>query len=146
MKKTTKAVVVLCLCIAFLFVIAGCNQGNDLEKTVTVVIGESSYTVTTGAKYLFDVINELAQRKDDPIVLNGSWSSYGLFVTEIGTLKPANANEYIEILTTDTGHIDVTEYAHTKEYNGKTLTTASLGVSSLPLVDGEIYMFVLSSF
>lgn len=148
MKKNKIIVFVLFLCV-FCLVFVGCTKTETdlgVEKTVTVIIGEENYSVTTGAKYLFDLLNEMSQREENPIALNGSWSAYGIFITEVGNIKPTESNEYIEILTSDVNYQDVTEYANTATYDGVTVTTASLGVSSLPLQNGCTYVLKISAF
>lgn len=153
MKKTTKLfLVVLCLvCVTSLILLTACdNEGNDLEKTITVVIGEGENatvsTVTTGARYLADVLNEMVNENSD-LTLVGTYSAYGLYVTEIGSVKEdALKGEYVYFFTTDTEYQDITEFAVSKEYDGKTLVSATKGVSSLPVKDGETYLIALVSF
>lgn len=154
MKKTTKLLlVVLCLvCVTSLILLTACNnEGNDLEKTITVVIGEGENatvsTVTTGARYLADVLNEMVNAENSNLTLVGTYSAYGLYVTEIGSVKEnALKGEYVYFFTTDTEYQDITEFAVSKEYDGKTLVSAMKGVSSLPVKDGETYLITLVSF
>lgn len=157
MKKTTKLfLVVLCLvCVTSLILLTACNnngEGNDLEKTITVVIGEGENatvsTVTTGARYLADVLNEMVNDEDSNLTLVGTYSiAYGLYVTEIGAVKAdALKGEYVYFFTTDTEYQEISEFAVSKEFDGKTLVSATKGVSSLPVKDGETYLITLISF
>lgn len=155
MKKMQKSLVaLLCLvCVlSTVFVLFACTDknANDLEKTVTIVIGEGENatveTITTGAKYLFDLLNEMSNREENKIALNGSWEEYGLFVTEVGSLKAEGSNQYICVLTSDAAYKNATEWAVKKEYNGTEMVSSTRGVSSLPLKDGCVYMFALGTF
>lgn len=147
-KTTAVLALIVVMCAAFL--LCACDDANNLQKTVTIVIGEGDSALTTvettGAKYLFDVMNELAQKEENPVIMNGSWSTYGLFVTEIGGVKAEGENEYIAILTTDETYWDATDFAVKREIDGKKYVMSVLGISSLPLVDGESYLFVLATF
>ncbi len=142
--------VVFCLS-AVTFAFAACtDKGNEYEKTVTIVIGAGDNKLvfdnyTTTARYLFDALNELSNQETDPLKMGGSWGQFGMFLTEIGNLN-AESNSYICVLTTDTDYQDITEYAVTKTYNGVNLVSATLGVSSLPLKDGQTYLFCLVEF
>lgn len=152
MQKTLVALLCLVCVLSTVFVLFACTDknANDLEKTVTIVIGEgetaTAETVTTGAKYLFDLLNELNNREENKIALNGSWGQYGLFVTEVGSLKAEGVNQYICVLTSDVSYQDATEWAVKKEYNGTEVVSSTLGVSSLPLKDGCVYMFALITY
>lgn len=152
MQKTLVALLCLVCVLSTVFVLFACTDknANDLEKTVTIVIGEgetaTTETITTGAKYLFDLLNEMSNREENKLALNGSWSTYGLFVTEVGSLKAEGSNQYICVLTSDAAYKDMTEWAVKKEYNGTEMVSSTLGVSSLPLKDGCVYMFALGTF
>lgn len=154
MKRMQKTLVALLCFVCVISVVAtlfACTPGqNGVEKTVTIVIGEGANakteTVTTGAVYLFDVLNELHNRETNPLALDGQWGTYGLYVTTVGDVAATESNQYICVLTSDTKYQDITEWAVTKQYNGTNVVSATLGVSSLPLTDGGIYMFVLASY
>ncbi len=152
LQKTLVALLCLVCVLSTVFVLFACTDknANDLEKTVTLVIGEgesaTAETVTTGAKYLFDLLNEMNNREENKIALNGSWEEYGLFVTEVGSLKAEGSNQYICVLTSDAAYKDATEWAVKKDYNGTEVVSSTLGVSSLPLKDGCVYMFALVTF
>lgn len=159
--RKTSAVVLTVVCVLVLaFSLVACNINISTNETtdnssspvsVTIVIGEGDTQQViadyeTGAKYLFDVINELHNRKTDPIALEGGWTQYGLFVTAIGNIAADTTSEYVCVLTSDTTYQDITNYAVTKTYGDKTVVSSTLGVSSLPIKDGEIYMFTIVSF
>lgn len=155
MKKMQKSLVaLLCLvCVlSTVFVLFACTDknANDLEKTVTIVIGEgetaTTETVKTTGKYLVDLLIELTNREENKLVLAGEWSKHGLYVTEVGSLKAEGSNQYICVLTSDAAYKDMTEWAVKKEYNGTEMVSSTLGVSSLPLKDGCVYMFTLVTF
>lgn len=150
-KRILVAVIGVVCVVAMLFAFTACtDNGNDLEKTITIVIGEGEDQVvyadyTTNARYLFDVLNELANAEENPLVLEGTYSSYGMYVTALGDLAP-EGNEWISLLISDVDNQDITEWAVTKSYNGTDVVTSNLGVSSLPLKDGAVYMFVILTY
>ena len=155
MKNFRKVAAVL-LTVAFICVLAlslvACGEpATNYEKTITIVVGEGETQQVfadykTGSKYLFDAINELANRETDPVKLEGNWTQYGLFVTAIGNIEANPLAQYICVMTNDSGHQDVTDWAVTRKYGEITVVSSDLGVSSLPLKDGAVYMFVVVGF
>lgn len=84
------------------------------------------------------------------LTYDGYESEYGFFVTSLnGVEADASANEYFAIYTT-LGEYDGVTYSSSDfaayNYNGKTLGSASYGVSGLPMVEGELYVIVLESY
>ena len=175
MKNFRKVAAVLLFAVVFVCVLAFCLVACDIninanevipadtettdtdapatqaQTSVTIVIGEGETqqviaNYETGAKYLFDVINELSNRETDPITLKGGWTQYGLFVTAIGNIEADTLSQYVCVLTSDTDHQDITDYAVTKQYGDVTVVSSDLGVSSLPIKDGAVYMFAIVGF
>lgn len=84
------------------------------------------------------------------LTCDGYEGDYGFFITSlIGVEADAAANEYFAVYTTLSEYEGVAysnaEYG-TYFYNGKTLSSASYGVSGLPMVEGELYAIVLESY
>ena len=84
------AVVFVC---ALTFSLVACgNVGDNTEKTVTVVVGEGENQIVyadykTTANSLAALLEELGQLQENTLSFSGSWSAYGVFVTQIGTLQ-----------------------------------------------------------
>ena len=155
MKNFRKAAAVLLavvfVCVLALSLVACGEKGTDYEKTITIVIGEGENQMViadykTGSKYLFDALNELSNQETNPLTLKGNWTQYGLFVTAIGNIEANTLLEYVCVMTNDTDHQDVTNWAVTRKYGDVNVVSSDLGVSSLPLKDGAVYMFVVVGF
>lgn len=153
MQKTLVALLCLVCVLSTVFVLFACTDknANDLEKTVTIVIGEgetaTTETVKTTGKYLVDLLIELTNREENKLVLAGEWSQYGLYITEIGNLKQDTAqSQYVYLFISDTEYQNISATAMKREYNGTELAESLCGVSSLPLKDGCVYMFTLVTF
>ena len=154
--KNFRKVAAVILAVAFVCVLAfslvACaDKGTDYEKTITIVIGEGENQMVfadykTGSKYLFDAINELSNRETEPLTLKGSWTQYGLFVSAIGNIEADPLTQYVCVMTNDTDYQDTTNWAVTKTYGEITVVSSTLGVSSLPLKDGAVYMFAIVGF
>ena len=97
---------------------------------------------------LADALKELNDAGE--LTYDGYDSDYGFFITSlIGVEADASANEFFAVYTT-LGEYDGVAYSNaeygTYFYNGKTLSSASYGVSGLPMVVGELYVIVLESY
>jgi len=143
------AVVFVC---ALTFSLVACNNvGDNTEKTVTVVIGEGEGQVVyadykTTSNSLATLLQELSQLKENAITFSGTWSATGLFVTQIGALQQGESySPWIAVLTSDTAFQVAVEdnYTVKRTYNNVELKSTSVGVSSVALSNGSIYMFVL---
>jgi hypothetical protein len=66
-------------------------------------------------------------------------AGYGAYLTEVGNLKQdAAAGKYIYIWTSVEKDFDVSAYATTVEYKGKSLTSCGVGASFMTLEDGAV--------
>lgn len=73
--------------------------------------------------------------------------AYGAYITEIGDLKPdSGKNEFIAIYTSVEKDFDVSEYATTIKYDGRTLTSSGLGISSMSTEEDAIIYFEIQSW
>ena len=59
--------------------------------------------------------------------------------------KP-EAGEFIYLYTSVAKDFDVSEYASTVEYQGKTLTSSGVGVSSMSVEDGAIIYITIIKY
>lgn len=151
-RKVAAVLLIVAFVCALAFTVVACNNvGDNTEKTVTVVIGEGEGQVVyadykTTSNSLATLLQELSQLKENAITFSGTWSATGLFVTQIGTLQQGEFySPWIAVLTSDTAFQVAVEdnYTVKRTYNNVELKSTSVGVSSVALSNGSIYMFVL---
>lgn len=80
----------------------------------------------------------------------GTESEYGFFLTSVNGYTPdSNSNEYWAIYTT-LGEYEGVEYSNseygTYDYEGKTCSSASYGISGIPVVEGETYVITIATY
>ena len=135
------------LCIAFAACTPSAGMGNAraelLESDGTCLV----IRVTEGDmdKNLYDVLCIFEQNGE--ITFDGTQSEYGFYLTSLNGVE-ADAENYWALYTT-LGTLDGVSYSDasygTWEYDGRTLASASYGVSGLPLVEGELYALIRTS-
>lgn len=160
LKKNTiifaVAAFVLCLLVCATTACGNDNGGEsgdrpvltDEQKTAYGIIGYESGLLSFVAGCDAIIINDgdtvadyLQKLADDNIVdISYTEGKYGWFITAINGTA-ASANEFWAIYTDDAAHSD-TAWG-TYKVDGKDLGSASFGASSLPVVSGCIYAFVL---
>lgn len=65
--------------------------------------------------------------------------SFGKYLTRVGDVtNDAAAGKYIYIWTSVESDFDVSEYKSTIEHNGKSLTSAGVGISAMSVPDGAV--------
>ena len=72
-------------------------------------------------------------------------SAYGAYLTQVNSLKEENGN-YIYLYTDVEKDFDVSEYATTVDYDGKTLTNSGVGVSQMSVKEGCTILITTISF
>ena len=155
MKKLTKILAVAFLATLMLFAV-GCKGLKPAtasgEKTVTVKIvnGENvqSFTIDTNVLYFSDVFVLLVNEKK--VSAKYSYSAYGMYVTEIdGTaMTPTQywalfsdvEDELVSALTS------TSDFDKPYEMDGKSYYSALVGASSMPCLDGQTYLWVLTDY
>lgn len=123
------------------------------EGDVTVVVenGDGSFEVyktylesvenkDEGAK---GVIENLRDREENPLNLVMEDSTYGAFVTEIGSIKQADG-AYVMVYTSVKS--DSYEGAPSVEYDGMTLYQSGVGLSGMSVSAGTVILFRLESY
>ena len=123
------------------------------EGDVTVVVesGDGSFEVyktylesvenkNEGAK---GVIENLRDREENPLNLVMEDSTYGAFVTEIGSIKQADG-AYVMVYTSVKS--DSYEGAPSVEYDGMTLYQSGVGLSGMSVSAGTVILFRLESY
>lgn len=150
MKKTTKILTVL-LCALILCPIFACSPKNS-DIRARIISSDDSGTViieaTATSGSLYDALAMFDE--SDLLDLDMEQSEYGYFIEEVNGRKPdAAKNEFFAVYTSLGDYLGVSysseEFA-SYEYNGQRLGSASVGVSSLPLVKGEIYIIAISTY
>lgn len=113
---------------------------SEDENAVVVKANETSGSV-------YDLLSAL--REAGEIEFSGSEGDYGFFIESVNQKTADPASEYWAVYTS-LGELDGTVYSSdefgTYEYDGKTLASASYGISGLPAVEGELYALVLEGF
>ena len=101
---------------------------------------ESVENKNEGAK---GVIENLRDREENPLNLVMEDSTYGAFVTEIGSIKQADG-AYVMVYTSVKS--DSYEGAPSAEYDGMTLYQSGVGLSGMSVSAGTVILFRLESY
>ncbi len=145
MKKFAKIFAILTV-----FTMILCSCGSAAGSGSVEASGPDSLVIKAGetSGTLYDLMVSLQEAGE--LEFSGSESEYGFFVESVnGTSADPSANQYWAVYTT-LGELDGVVYSSsefgTYDYDGKTLASASYGVSGLPAVEGELYALVLESY
>ena len=142
MKKKLLALIVALATITSLFMLVACNKAPfDKDKNELAVTVTDSVMEITAETTLEDYMNKLQDKKK--VSFSGTTSEYGLYITEINGVE-AGMGEAWMLYTTDTANSN-SEWG-SYEYDGKTLGSATLGVSNLIIKNGETYVWVLQKY
>ena len=143
MKKLTKIIALALAIMLALTAFTACN-GSDPEGEVTLVVaGDVTEVFTVGISEIEGEKNvlTLVEYLNNKGLLDYKTDATGFF-TEIGSVKQnADEGKYVGIWTSVEEDFDVSQYATTKEYNGKTLTSSGVGAKDMTLKDGAIIYF-----
>ena len=143
MKKLTKIIALALAIMLALTAFTACN-GSDPEGEVTLVVaGDVTEVFTVGISEIEGEKNVLAlvEYLNNKGLLDYKTDATGFF-TEIGSVKQnADEGKYVGIWTSVEEDFDVSQYATTKEYKGKTLTSSGVGAKDMTLKDGAIIYF-----
>lgn len=152
MKKSFLAVL---LVLTLLASMVSCNLiFGDVadEGNVTVVVEGSDGSFEVYKTYLENVENKdegakgvienLRDRENNPLYLKMVNSTYGAYVSEIGSIKENSAEKMYVIVYTSVA-ADSYEGAATVEYDGTTLYQAGLGLSGMKVESGTVILFRL---
>lgn len=124
---------------------SACAQDTSIGAAKAEVLASDTkqvvIEVTEGdtSKSLYDALTVF--QEEEKLTFSGSESEYGYYITSVNGVAAAD-DHYWAVYTT-LGTLDGASYSDaqwgTFEYEGKTLASASYGVSGLPLVEGEYY-------
>ena len=138
-KKIVLAVVVLALLLTLALGMVACSKPVQLKDTAVIVHVDSKVMSDVSGKHLVDYLNALQEK--DYLTYNAP----GGFIDTINDLKPdASKGEYWFIYTDDEEHANA-DWG-TFDLDGKTLGSATLGITDLPLKEGATYVFVVSVY
>lgn len=125
---------------------------DEGEVTVLVEAADGSYEVyktylesienkEEGAKGVVEHLN----KSDDSLYLVMNESTYGAFVTEIGSIKQDESkSEYIMVYTSIAS--DSYEGAPSVDYEGVTLYQSGVGLSGMKVEEGTIILFRIETY
>ena len=142
----------LALILALLFVAAsfvGCQKAPESQSGFCTVVLEgdpaTEYTVNldnvTGDNGLLSVLDYLKETEGLTYAENGG------MLTEVGSVKEnAAAFQYVYIWTSVEKDFDVSEYASTKTYGERTLTSSGVGAKDMTITDGAVIYIGLFSW
>ena len=148
MKKRISSIVLVLVIIFATFSFAACSE-NDSTTTTTTKVKAQTITIVIGAlsptiyevepdrleikEGLISVLEYLNQKHG--LKYTAEDSGYGSYLTKVGDLSQRD-NNYIYIYTTVEKDFDVSQYAKTIRFGGKTLTSAGVGASELTIEAG----------
>lgn len=141
MKTKIYKTVALIIALAMMMVLSACNDTSDNSGKMTLVIAGESMTkyevdldeveITEG---FVSVLKHLEKEKGLEYEISGT------YLNKVGEVENNSANaaegKYLYIYTSVTRDMDVSQYAETVEYEGKTLTSSGLGANEMHIEDG----------
>ncbi len=144
MKKLIFAILIFAPILVFSLALFACDvtPENTGEKSVTIIIGDDTYTLKTSKAYVHDALCELRDTQGVNYVFEDG--PYGATIIGLnGLYTTVDWSKYVSTYHTidDVTIRDMSSYATDFEMGGKTYYTSGVGVSSLPLVDGATYLF-----
>lgn len=158
--KTKIISTLLAIFLVVTFTFTACSDNTDnisggddsAQSSVAAVLEGSDKLVVIEASSTGGSLEEAmsALKEAGKLTYDGSEGEYGFYINSVNGYTPnAESNEYWAVYTT-LGEYEGVEYSTadygTYDYDGKTLASASYGISGLPLVKGEIYVLVVESY
>lgn len=147
-----KTKIISILLAIFLVVTFTACTGDTEPSAVAAVLEGSDKLVVIEANATGGSLEEAmsALKTAGKLTYEGSEGDYGFYLVSVNDYIPdAENNEYWAIYTT-LGEYEGVEYSNseygTYDYNGKTCSSASYGISGIPMVAGEIYILAVESY
>lgn len=145
---TTVFILILSLALAF----AGCDKLKDLGapkpeeggKSITLIVGEETYSVYTTAEYLHDLLCEL----DEKGTIEYKYDDSGAYlaITKVNELVTTpDWSKYVAIYLDSEDPLYV-GFTGDVTVSGKTYHYANLGAESLPVLDGVTYVLLQGTY
>ena len=153
MKKILSLVLVIVIAVG----LVSCNGILGEKGDVSLVVENRDGTYEVYKVYLEDVENKdegvygvielLIKREKNPLSADIAESVYGAYINSIGFLTPdASKNEYISIYTSLEKDFSTWEPVGVIEYEGVTLKTAGVGLSSMSAEKGTVILFRIETY
>ena len=121
---------------------------------VTVVVENADGTYDVYKTYLEDVENKqegakgviehLSERENNPLHLEMVDSTYGAYVSAIGSIKE-DGNSFLYVMVYTSVATDSYDGAPTLDYEGITMHQAGLGLSGMSVEEGTVILFRLEA-
>lgn len=115
------------------------KNGDDI-KAYKVDLSKISDESNTGVMAVLEYL-----KNNNNLTYTSQESAYGAYLTQVNSLKEENGN-YIYLYTDVEKDFDVSEYATTVDYDGKTLTNSGVGVSQMSVKEGCTILITTISF
>ncbi len=158
MKRKITALMLVVLVIASVFSMTACTDNGDNQgsttttttenvkvETMTLVVGTETPTVYTVEldevetdKGIMPVLEYLKTTKGLDYASDDT--GYGAFLTKVGELEQKD-NSYIYLYTSVEKDKDVSQYATTVEFEGKTLCSSGVGASEMT-VEADCIIYI----
>ena len=153
MKKRLFALILATLMLTLSLVSCDLFLGEVAEEgDITVVVENTDGSYDVYKTYLEEVENKkegakgvvehLEGREDSPLYLEMTDSTYGAYVSAIGSIKESAADKMYVIVYTSVA-TDSYDGAPTLDYEGATLYQAGMGLSSMAVPAGGVILFRL---
>ena len=153
-KEMKKIIAFICI-LTMLLPLASCKKKIAEEGDVTVVVEDTNGNYEVYMTYLENVENKnegalgvlenLKNREENPLHLVYQSSSYGAFITEIGSIKQdETAGAYIMVYTS--AEIDSYVDAPTVNYGEALLFSSGVGVNLMTVEAGCVILFRLEVY
>ncbi len=145
-----KKIVSVLLVLTFILALSACGKTQDANGFCRVVImGETAteYSVDLSEVEVTEGVLSVLKYLKDNENLNLVYSDgpYGAVLEELGVLS-LNSGEYICTYTSVSKDFDVSSFAETISFDGVSLTTSGLGISSMTVEDNAVYYFKVVSY
>ena len=123
---------VICFTTCFI----GCKQNKPLSGDYVIIVANDVEDCET----VIDYMKKL--REDGKLSFESETSAYGEYITSINGKKQAG-NSYWMLYTSD---LDYASTSYTVTYEGRDYGQAITGASSLPVKEGETYIWFYESY
>lgn len=156
MKKYVKIVVLILLAAALLSVFAACGdkEEDSGEAACKIILADKDKNILfqkeykTESKYLEGLLEELSLVAEDKVSFGIEESAYGPMIVSFsydGTVYGGEENSFIGIYTSITA-IEYVDLAWNTVIGEITYNAAGYGISQMPIIDGETYVFCVETF
>lgn len=153
MKDFLRKAAFLCVAVTLLVcsLFAGCGQTDRAEAELlksdeTAVCIRATRTDLN--KSVFDGLKQLME--EGKLTFTYSMGDYGAYILTVNGKEPDPSENEFWAVYTSLGEYEGVVYSNSEygsaEYEGRTLNSASFGVSGLPLVEGEIYLIEIGRY